>query len=593
MALVINHNLGAERTLNLLEKNQTALGKDLKAAASGAKINDASDGASEYAISRRLEIEERGLGQDIQNVKTGGDLLAVAEGGIREVVENLRDMKQLAINAANDTNTDADRATIEKEFSHRQETIKEIAATTNYNGKLLLDGTYYGPHEARKLIEKYNTTTKTIQVGPPSIQYVPGANGTTTIIQNNSLAGITSNFTNYDANTKKLSNLQCQDKAKTVCPGFGGNESSWTDYLGQTHYSYSNTKVTIDFSGATVAATGATPTVPTDWDKQGFALLCDGCGQYINIKFDANLTPANSYSDPAKGYNRGNEVDYYIGISGVTNTQDLAKALFDGIAAANQFSPPSNSYQINTNHTLNINYDSTTSSYYISKARQAIGVFDQGTIISQIINYPGKPGTEIITGPTTKTVESIVSSYFEEITEYIPGHPLVIHDTTHASNAIHVFIDSMHPRAITGKVPKRDENWEIIPERDKVTGEILKDGDGNPIPKEYIDPDPTLEDAHVRTRREALEAIDILDMAMNYALDQITDIGAYRMRLEQDEDKITVQQESATASKSTIQDADMAATMTNLTKHNVLTQAAQMMLAQANQDASRVLSLLQ
>ena len=189
---------------------------------------------------------------------------------------------------------------------------------------------------------------------------------------------------------------------------------------------------------------------------------------------------------------------------------------------------------------------------------------------------------------------SVGSPNPKEYDEYRPGNPLVIHDTTHASNAIHVFIDSMHPRAITGKVPMRDpETWEIIAQRDPKTGEILKDNDGNPIPARYKDPNPTLEDAHVRTRREALEAIDILDMAMNYALDQITDIGAYRMRLEQDEDKITVQQDSATASKSTIQDADMAATMTNLTKHNVLTQAAQMMLAQANQDASRVLSLLQ
>ncbi len=572
VALIINHNLGSEMALSLMEKNQNSLGKDLKAAASGAKINSASDGASEYAISRRLEVEELGLGQDIANVKTGGDMLAVAEGGIQQVIENLRDMKKLAINAANDTNTDADRATIEKEFSHRMETITDISATTNYNGKLLLAGDYHRSFSRIEPVTYYTSTPTTVTVGPPSVSYVPGANGVLSIVQDNDISSMTSKFTAVaGTSTRAITNVHCNDAANTICPtGFTG----------------SNMKVLIDFSGALKSGSAATI---ADFDGEGFSILCGGCPQYINIKFDSNIPPSSSTCQPATLTSSPETVNYTIGISGVSNVADLPAAWFAGLQAAH--GTTGNSAKIHLRHELNLTTDGVN--YYMEKTSNQIGLFDQGTILTQTKDPTVNPGTTTIAGPTTMTYNNWVKHTKEEEI-FHPGNPLVIHDTTHASNAIHVFIDSMHPRAITGKVPERDPiTWEIKAKKDPQTGEILKDNDGNPIPKKYIDPDPKLEDAHVRTREEALLATDILDMALNYALDQITDIGAYRSRLEQDEDKIAIQQESAIGSKSTIQDADMAETMMNFTKHNVLTQAAQLMLAQSNQNASRVLSLLQ
>ena len=562
MALVINHNLGSKKALNLLEKNQTALGKALKAAASGLKIKDASDGASEFAISRRLEIEEWGLGQDIQNVKTGGDLLAVAEGGIRDVIENLRDMKQLAINAANDTNTDADRATIEKEFASRKEAIIDIAATTNYNGKLLLAGDY----------SHYISKTDSIWVPPRKIS-------TSIPTGQNSLEKMTSNFTGTSINPFTKSNIESSGKTYTTNTQFSGGE------------------VKINFSGAK-PATGSL-SYPSSFDKQGFAILCGGCDQFINIIFSADFPPQQSaYTMKADSSNYQART-YVIGIEGVTNEKTLEQALFNGIKSCQErlqsykpYEEAGNSYAkmcepycydtadgkdiiVDATHNFRIKENPDGSYSFTKTERTNTGFYDEGTVI-------------------TNPIEIEIPGYWIPGRSEQLGNPLVIHDTTRAGSAIHVFIDSMHPRAITGKVPVRDPvTWEIIPQKDPNTGEILKDNDGNPIPAAYIDPDPTLEDAHVVTREKALQAIDILDMAMNYALNQITDIGAYRMRLEQDEDKITVQQESAISSKSTIQDADMAAIMTNFTKNNVLTQSAQLMLAQSNQNASRVLSLLQ
>ena len=142
MAMTIMHNTGSMLALGQTKKNDTNLSKQLKKVSSGMRINSAGDDAAGYSISEKMRTMIRSLGQDIQNAQTGNNLVAVAEGGIQEIVNNLRSMKQLAINSANDHNTDSDRQIIEKEFASRKQTIHEIAATTNYNGRLLLTGTY-------------------------------------------------------------------------------------------------------------------------------------------------------------------------------------------------------------------------------------------------------------------------------------------------------------------------------------------------------------------------------------------------------------------------------------------------------------------
>ena len=142
MAMTVMHNNAAQMTLGELQKNSNSLSKKLQQVASGMKINGAGDGAAEYAISERMQVSLRALDQDVANTQTGQSLVRTAEGGIQEIVNNLRSMKAMAVNAANDHNTDSDRMTIDKEFQSRKDTIDDIAVTTNYNGRRLLDGTY-------------------------------------------------------------------------------------------------------------------------------------------------------------------------------------------------------------------------------------------------------------------------------------------------------------------------------------------------------------------------------------------------------------------------------------------------------------------
>ena len=97
----------------------------------------------------------------------------------------------------------------------------------------------------------------------------------------------------------------------------------------------------------------------------------------------------------------------------------------------------------------------------------------------------------------------------------------------------------------------------------------------------------------IGNQENANAAINVLDAAIQKALDQQTTIGSIESRLEYTRSNLTTASENVTAAESTIRDADMAKEMTEYTKNNVLMQAAQSMLAQANQSSSNVLSLLQ
>ena len=140
--MTVLNNTAAAMTLGELNKNVSQVGKQLAKVSSGQKITGAGDGVSEYSVSERMRVRIRGLEQDIQNTKTGTSMLKTADGGVRNIIEELRSLRELAVNASNDHNTDADRAVLQKEFNQRRADIEDIATSTNYNGTLLLDGTW-------------------------------------------------------------------------------------------------------------------------------------------------------------------------------------------------------------------------------------------------------------------------------------------------------------------------------------------------------------------------------------------------------------------------------------------------------------------
>ena len=106
--MVIFNNMAAMSALNEAKRNDGTLGKVIKKAASGMKINSAGDDASGYSISARMKVRLRALNQDDENVRKGESLLRIAEGAIQSQMNLLKTVKERVINAHNDTNTDVD-----------------------------------------------------------------------------------------------------------------------------------------------------------------------------------------------------------------------------------------------------------------------------------------------------------------------------------------------------------------------------------------------------------------------------------------------------------------------------------------------------
>ncbi len=144
MAQIINTNvssLNAQRQLNRTQNIQLTATERLS---SGLRINSAKDDAAGLGISDRMTAQVRGLDQAVRNANDGISLSQVAEGALQESTNILQRMRELAVQSANDSNSAADRANLQKEVVQLQDELNRIANTTTFNGKNLLDGSFVG-----------------------------------------------------------------------------------------------------------------------------------------------------------------------------------------------------------------------------------------------------------------------------------------------------------------------------------------------------------------------------------------------------------------------------------------------------------------
>jgi len=137
---VINTNYLSLVSQNNLRSSQSSLGSAIERLSSGLRINNAKDDAAGQAISNRMTAQIRGMTQAARNANDGISLVQTAEGNLKEINTNLQRIRELAVQAANDTNTDDDRASIQTEIGQRLEEINRIAKSASFNGKSLLDG---------------------------------------------------------------------------------------------------------------------------------------------------------------------------------------------------------------------------------------------------------------------------------------------------------------------------------------------------------------------------------------------------------------------------------------------------------------------
>lgn len=138
----INQNISAMNTYSRLTAANNAKTNSLAKLSSGLRINKAGDDAAGLAISEKMRGQVGGLKQAIRNAQDGISLIQTAEGALNETHSILNRMRELAVQAANGTNTDADRGEIQKEINQLVEEISRIADTTQFNNQKLLDGQF-------------------------------------------------------------------------------------------------------------------------------------------------------------------------------------------------------------------------------------------------------------------------------------------------------------------------------------------------------------------------------------------------------------------------------------------------------------------
>lgn len=442
--MVVKNNMSAVNTLNVLSRNAGELTKSLRKVSSGMRINGAGDDASGYAIGERMAVQMRSLDQDNRNTQNGNSMLKVAEGAVANTVEIISTLKEKVLNAANDTNTDSDRAQIQKELDQMVDQIDDNANVT-YNGMYMIDG---------------------------SKNNIP--NETQTHLTNRSFA---SDVTQTTALVKMV---DCTGRDLGIQSG---------------------------------------DTITISWVKQGETNI-------ISCPVDDSLCLD----------------DLFTGASGeqIAGTSHIETDIEVAFAGTNE---------IGTDAFGNTVY---TPDYQNAVTYRAINSGVDGQISGLTICITDSNGN------IRKSANTVLDNFEESIRaeNKSPENSIVLQTGTKANQAIKVSMSDMRAVSLG-----------------------LKATDGTTL--------------NISTQKFANAAVNVLDMALQKCLNQQTKIGAVESRLEYTSANLTISSENTQSSMSTIQDADMAAEMTAYTKNNVLLQAAQSMLAQANQNSSSVLSLLQ
>ncbi|MBF0283708.1 MAG: flagellin FliC [Magnetococcales bacterium] len=142
MALYINTNVAAINAQRNLNKVTTSLGKTFNRLASGLRINSAADDAAGLSISNRMTAQIRGLNQSARNANDAISLVQVAEGAMEETSNALQRIRELSVQASNDTLTTSDRSSLQKEVDQLLSEIDRIANNTRFNNIDLLTGDF-------------------------------------------------------------------------------------------------------------------------------------------------------------------------------------------------------------------------------------------------------------------------------------------------------------------------------------------------------------------------------------------------------------------------------------------------------------------
>lgn len=543
--MVVQHNLKAMNANRMLNINAKASSGSTEKLSSGYRVNRAADDAAGLAISEKMRKQIRGLTQGSRNAEDGISCVQTAEGALAEVQDMLQRMNELAVQAANGTNSVTDRKYIQDEIDQLVTEIDRVSETTKFNETYLLKGDEELPEN---LVHTFNYVKgdKIDQLGTSSVLNAKsdrvmvnynGVDNVYVVSASISSAGSKESMT-ADVKTKG------SDFTKYLASGEVGTSSSVTSVAMSTSYAmFKNTNL----NGVALQKM-ANGTVYADKD----AYIYDTeTKNIIHIKATEDLGPYVKHIDGADDstytmdaqyrllYNVNPEVTGFKDTLGMPKTVDLlTKNDFLGATSENQL----------------YNKD--------GEAITGMGLYkyfnENGDYTGGL--YADKDATKkIIENDTTSSL--YYGKYITNLTEKVTA---ALTFSVHAgadsdlNNRISATIDTMSAAGL-GVNKLKSSSIGIVDE----TGD------------------------------NAREAIDVVGEALKIVSTQRSILGAVQNRLEHTIANLDNVVENTTAAESAIRDTDMADEMVKFSNNQVLLQAGQSILAQANQSNQGVLSLLQ
>src|SRR6186713_265868 len=138
MPQTINTNLNSLNAQRNLNMSQSSLATSMQRLSSGLRVNSAKDDAAGLSIAERMNAQVRGMNVAVRNANDGISLAQTAEGALGKVGDALQRMRELAVQARNSTNSDADKDSLDKEFGELAKEIQRVLGGTTFNGKNIL-----------------------------------------------------------------------------------------------------------------------------------------------------------------------------------------------------------------------------------------------------------------------------------------------------------------------------------------------------------------------------------------------------------------------------------------------------------------------
>ena len=576
--MVVQHNLTAMNSNRMLGITQGSQAKSTEKLSSGYKINRAADDAAGLSISEKMRKQIRGLTQASLNAEDGISAVQTAEGALNEVQDMLQRMNELAVKAANGTMSENDRNYIQDEISQLETEIDRVAETTKFNETYLLKG---DKTVEKEFTFKYNETTPyTFEAkdAPAAVRVKSGVQvynaagaevKSADVSSNDELSDLTPGnyFTAIQgkASAKLTGAVSTGTNATTGLSGIvkvDGTSGTLTYESGKTLYKADGSAMSESEMQAALTAKQSSTTYDQIWvnagvdvytDIEGTTAVTSGTlGNYFEVA-EGPYTFRDATSDQGT-----TDIASYVTVeNGTLKYADANKKLelTDGTAI--------DEANLGTYIAFEAG-ETTTVSFYDADgnkiAANALDNYIEAEAGEDAATYSLKDGVELYKeNGTAYTAEELDSS--DEIAEMVTGTQdlvgaltLKLHvgaDAT-ANNQISIDMSAMSAKGLG------------------VKGILVSGKD----------------DTNARA------AIDTIKEAIQKVSTQRSALGAVQNRLEHTINNLDNVVENTTAAESQIRDTDMATEMVKYSNNNILAQAGQSMLAQANQSNQGVLSLL-